>query len=299
MFCMRARRPSEIRRRWRRDPAVLPWLANLAAVLGLTGAFLYFFGRRYVEAYYGALGIPATSLRFSHAEYVFGAVEAPEFQFLGVSLALLIWGTIRILRFRVEPRASRWRFVGWAVTLAYGIVFVLVTLMLVATYILAKIGYLPALLADNMLFLFSLVDLVLGVGLVLAPYAHPLIGKWRMANLPAVAVAVTVLTAVMFVDGPEAWGGAAGRAAGSVGRATEHFSEVRLHASSPVGPTDLRWERAAGSDQYSSEPLLLILDSTNVLWLRRPQLAEPIYAIPRMDTLGLEVRKPGRADNEP
>lgn len=228
----------------------------------ITTPIAYFFSRRFVDAYYGAIGIPEPAISLGVQDYMFGAASNWPFVFLIGSLTTVMVGGIRYLLQKndnlLRPSSStpaQW-ISSW-IAVGTFVIFAVITMLIAVWQIIDDV---PAEVSNILLLSASLLALMAGL---VAISDSSVWGDKKLAVLTVSATAI--LIGPLLLNGPEAWGGSAGSIAVQSENISSSFSTVAVYSDNPPFGIGFKWME--NDQSFVSEELFLILETSNRSWL--------------------------------
>lgn len=275
--------------------------------------FLYYIGRLYTEAYYGALGIPARMLSFDSADYLYLGIRSWIFVLAGILtyLALRLWRSYK--EYCESPKVGtpsvhkgfrkKLKAIFYAVALLdetkpqlipVGYLFYLCVVIIVVFA-----GIMPTLernLPGESLTQICLSILIIGSAFFVIKHrpTTEFIRKRRRlywSFVSAVLLAIIASTQIL----PMGWGTFRGIYDGSLHRALQVFPMVQITVSERVGPDDLCWEMTTNGSYVAKEGLLLLHTTEDAMFLR--QINGDTFAVTTQNILGFEIQVPGKTSS--
>jgi len=270
------------------------------------GGIIYYVGRRYVDSYYEAVGIPPAAYHFDFGYYVYRGVSSWVFLSALFSTVLLLM-LASVVYNKGEPRSKSTEQFGrkHLCQVARGILFwkksdpsyVPLGLFLIASYV-GGTAYVTALAFGERTYVaqafvgLTLTILVSGAGALLMtePITMEFVRRWNLLYWAfIIGIAIAVLMVVHLF--PASWGTFRGMTDSASNSA---FPTIQLNANQPVGPPDLEWELQGNGSWTSKGQVFLLLDTENNLFLRSTAKMADSFSIPKTEITGMTIHFTGR-----
>lgn len=295
-------------------------LLKLVGSVGpIFGAFVYYVGRQYVEAYYQALGVSPELLDLDFADYMYFGVRSWAI-IIAIALTILavfLWNLYRLrdeLNEReqaikpIQEQSIRGRFIGiWKVIAStfrpkkgdpqyllvgffiYWVIAVVMSLLwilpMAETNLFVEAGIQIMMLSSAVFLAFLLVTD--------RPTIEFFVGRRYLYRYFMAGTLFFIVVSAQIL--PHSWGMFKGFYDGAPYRAQHIFPTVSLTANHHIGPPSLRWELKDDGLLTTDEPLLLLIATDKYLILRYMDARLDAFLVPAQAVVGIEIRIPGRS----
>jgi len=280
------------------------------------GAFLYYVGRQYTEAYYNALGIPSKFLEYSFADYMYFGIRSWIF-LIAIAITFLLIAFWRFYRAAFsrpiidskpdEKKGKKFKEnlkdifdkLGHWIPIAFFFYWILAAL-LVLFWVIPSSHKNP----------WTPLDLLISSGIVIMVlfgaiwFASLLITDKSSSQFMQQRryLAISFLAALLFTSIasaqslPYACGTFAGIMDISPKRAEQVFPKVQLIANKQIGPPDINWNKISQDYLEAKGSFLLLLPTNSRLFLRTKPDSNT-FSIPTTDIVNFYIQIPGQSDN--
>ena len=274
---------------WRRkstDSSFAYDALRIAIGPGVLAAY-YYLSRRFVEAYFGELGIPPTLLDFDFADYLFAAGNTLTFVFLlltGYVFTTAIWNIMHAnssVKTKNGSSLKTWLIILWAFIAA---------VLLVSSAIIAQMSN-PFKESETIFFLLTALGLPMSAYLLSDRSFQSMLSNNRPVFVLTILVGGLAMAGFL-VLGPEAWGKATAESDGRTGNAAEEFYKIGFTASERIGPDSMIWTQTE-SGNWQSDSYLLLLHSRDLYWVRDMTNGDIVFGVSSGEIKGLTLIRPG------
>jgi len=256
-------------------------IATLIGAVTLFGYLLYFVGRRYLDGYYNALGLPSDSLHFETTDYLYQGIQLP----LLVTIITFFAFGMKILPIIIDcytksiPKGtsdnSIWRklidsFNGKEKNKV--IVPFFITLCFFIELIVLGVLYSTGLIDENSV-AFAVVTLLLTIAVggsgLLAVFDKNFMelifqSLWRVRIFTTLSLVVIILLPYL---SSYAWGAYVGFLDVSPTKIDREFASVELSADKPV-VEEFKWQMSSDNIYQTTDTLYLMIMNDELLYIR-------------------------------
>lgn len=270
--------------------------ASISAI-GLLGYLLYFVGRRYIEGYYNALGLPSSGLRFETTDYLYQSIQL----LLLITIIVVLAFGIKISRLipffftrpvnreaiphSIHNKDKRGIYYAFFIFAGY-----------FTALILFGFSYTMGFVNQNSA-AFALVSLILtiaagGAGLIAVFDKKFMDFVLQSFRIKQIFITLSVLGIIFFpYFGSYGWGAYKGFLDIAPTRISQVFPTVELSSNYQLS-TSLNWQKSSDNVYHTTDKLYLLLENNEMLYIRPMENESVPIAIPINALISFTITPP-------
>jgi hypothetical protein len=280
-------------------------LVQITGVITLLSYLLYFVGRRYLEGYYGALGLPANSLHFETTDYLYQSIQLPLLIIIIVffTLGMKILPIIRDCYIKSIPKGTNDKSIWIKLIDSFkgkeenkAVLPFFITILFFISLTILGVLYSTGLIDKNSA-AFAVVTLIStiaggGAGL-LAVFDESFIelifkSVWRARIFTTLSLIVIILIPYLSSYAGGAYMGFLDISPAQIDR---KFSSIELSADNPI-VEEFKWQMSSNNIYQTTDTLYLLTMNNELLYIRLTGNETKTVVVPIANLISFTVTPP-------